>query len=190
MGLGATGSAGAPATIAVVTGSAAATRQLAFALGRVAAPGWVVLLDGPLGAGKTVFAQGLIAGLGYGGRVASPTFTLINEYDARLHVWHADLYRLDRATDFASIGGEDILDSPPGLAIVEWATKLGDSARGCAMHVEMSFVSAAAPDDRRRLVFHLGGERYAAALRVIAQWPVGNGEEQPDNPQPQDGAHG
>lgn len=176
-------------TITIVTGSAAATRQLALSLGRVAAPGWVVLLDGPLGAGKTVFAQGLIAGLGYGGRVASPTFTLINEYDACLHVWHADLYRLNEAMDFAAIGGEDILDSPPGLAIVEWATKLGDSDRGCAMHVEMSFVSAAAPDDRRRLVFRLGGECYTAARHVIEQWAVEHGVDHPDKARPQDGAH-
>jgi tRNA threonylcarbamoyladenosine biosynthesis protein TsaE len=175
--------------ITIVTGSAAATRQLALALGQIAAPGWVVLLDGPLGAGKTVFAQGLIAGLGYGGRVASPTFTLINEYDARLHVWHADLYRLDQATDFAAIGGEDILHSPPGLAIVEWATKLGDSDLGCAMHVEMSFVGAAAPDDRRRLVFCFGGQRYAAARHLLEQWPVDHGADPPDQAKPEDGAH-
>ena len=160
-----------------------------MALGRVAAPGWVLLLDGPLGAGKTVFAQGLIAGLGYGGRVASPTFTLINEYDARLHVWHADLYRLDEATDFAAIGGEDILESPPGVAIVEWATKLGHLDLGSAMHVELSFVSTAAPDNRRRLVFNLSTERYAAARHLLEQWVVDPVAGRSDKAKPEDGAH-
>jgi tRNA threonylcarbamoyladenosine biosynthesis protein TsaE len=162
------GSPGAP--LAVVTAAAEETRRLAFQLGSVAEAGWAVLLDGPLGAGKTVFAQGLIAGLGYAGRVASPTFTLINEYEGRLRVSHADLYRLDRAGDFAAIGGDELLEETAGVVVVEWAAKLGSAAPEDAMRVELAFAASAAPDDRRRLTFRVQGARYAAAVAVLERW--------------------
>ncbi|MCL2528225.1 MAG: tRNA (adenosine(37)-N6)-threonylcarbamoyltransferase complex ATPase subunit type 1 TsaE, partial [Defluviitaleaceae bacterium] len=85
------------------------TAELAADYGRNAAPGDIVCLCGPLGAGKTVFAQGFARGLGYEGRVTSPTFTIMQEYEGgRLPLYHFDLYRLEGgAGELEGIGYED-----------------------------------------------------------------------------------
>ena len=82
---------------AVSLRDAAATRRLGERLGRAAAPGDVIGLDGTLGAGKTCLVQGLARGLGVPRDVpvGSPTFTLLNEHRGRLPLYHADLYRLE-----------------------------------------------------------------------------------------------
>jgi tRNA threonylcarbamoyladenosine biosynthesis protein TsaE len=82
-------------------------------------------LEGNLGAGKTVFAKGLICGLGQPDPddVTSPSFTLINEYRLRFRVFHVDLYRLETRRDLNSLDLEEIF-AEPAIIIVEWAEKL------------------------------------------------------------------
>ena len=70
------------------------THELGRALGAAAEPGTVLALAGPLGAGKTLLAKGVAAGLGVVGVVNSPTFVLMNEHDGRLRLFHVDAYRL------------------------------------------------------------------------------------------------
>jgi tRNA threonylcarbamoyladenosine biosynthesis protein TsaE len=84
----------------------------------------VVLLTGELGAGKTVFAKGIAAGLGLEdvNQVCSPTFTLVNIYQAKCPVFHIDLYRLGKDSEIDDLGWEDYLEC--GVVIVEWAEKL------------------------------------------------------------------
>ncbi|MDR3690499.1 MAG: tRNA (adenosine(37)-N6)-threonylcarbamoyltransferase complex ATPase subunit type 1 TsaE [Fimbriimonas sp.] len=82
--------------------------------GRFAA-GDTVLIDGPLGAGKTTWVRGLMKGLGYAGIVRSPTFNLIQTFDTEPPVMHADLYRV---TGYEGIGIEDYLESH--LCLIEW----------------------------------------------------------------------
>ncbi|MEO0573867.1 MAG: tRNA (adenosine(37)-N6)-threonylcarbamoyltransferase complex ATPase subunit type 1 TsaE [Pseudomonadota bacterium] len=81
----------------------------------------LVLLDGELGAGKTTTARGLLRGLGYTGRVPSPTYTLLEPYDiSGLSVSHLDLYRLADASELEHIGWRDIAAS---LRLVEWSSR-------------------------------------------------------------------
>ncbi len=84
----------------------------------------VVLLKGELGAGKTIFAKGIAAGLGMKNvhQVCSPSYTLINIYQAKYPIFHVDLYRLRKNSEILDLGWEDYLGQ--GIIIVEWAEKI------------------------------------------------------------------
>jgi tRNA threonylcarbamoyladenosine biosynthesis protein TsaE len=84
----------------------------------------VVLLEGELGAGKTVFAKGIAAGLGVEDvhQVCSPSFTLVNIYQGKYPIFHIDLYRLEKNSEIQDLGWEDYLGQ--GVVIVEWAEKI------------------------------------------------------------------
>jgi tRNA threonylcarbamoyladenosine biosynthesis protein TsaE len=103
----------------------AATRALGAALGRAVDGPAVVALVGDLGAGKTSLAQGVGDGMGVPEDIVSPTFTLVAEYEGRLPLLHADVYRLE-AHELEHIGLEEQLERWPGLALVEWADRFPD----------------------------------------------------------------
>ena len=90
--------------------------------------GEILLLDGPLGAGKTVFVKGLATALGVDpDEVTSPSFTLVNPYDGRLPVFHIDLYRLDEGAPAAeAVDLEEMLSNERAVIIIEWAHRLGN----------------------------------------------------------------
>ena len=104
----------------------AETQALGCAEGARCAAGDVVALCGDLGAGKTQFVKGLVAGLGATSEVTSPTFTLIHEYDGgRLPVYHFDFYRLDSTAEAIALGLDEYLDGT-GVSVIEWADKFPD----------------------------------------------------------------
>ena len=98
------------------------TRRLGMALGRLLAPGDVVLLEGELGAGKTALTQGIGAGLGVQSVINSPTFTILKEYIGRLPLYHFDLYRIDSPEEVYALGFEDYFTGD-GVCVVEWAER-------------------------------------------------------------------
>ena len=153
-----------PPAVEVVTRSAAETRRLGARLGRRLRAGDVVLLEGDLGAGKTVFAQGVGDGLDVEGPVTSPTFALIHEHAGRTPLYHVDLYRLDGEADAAEIGLDEYLGGD-GVAVVEWATR----APGLVPpdHLAVRIDLGAGPQERR-LVFAARGARHAAVLAALA----------------------
>ena len=85
--------------------------------------GDVIAFFGGLGAGKTAFTRGVAAGLGCTGRVTSPTFTIVNEYDGPIPLFHFDMYRLSSEDELFDIGWEDYL-SRPGICAVEWSEQV------------------------------------------------------------------
>ncbi len=108
----------------------AQTLRLGGRTARGLAPGDVVLLQGDLGAGKTVFVRGVCRALGCDPRdVRSPSFTLVNVYEGRVKVNHVDLYRLETVEDVEGIGLEEVF-SPEAVALVEWAERLGAVPEG------------------------------------------------------------
>jgi tRNA threonylcarbamoyladenosine biosynthesis protein TsaE len=111
--------------------TAAIARRLVAEL----APGTVLALVGPLGAGKTAFVKGLAAGLGIPPReVVSPTFTLVHEHAADVPLFHADLYRLSGPEQVAELGLDDYA-ARGGILAVEWAERAGDALPAGALTV-------------------------------------------------------
>lgn len=108
----------------VTTHSPEETRDLAAGLVRELEPGSILALRGPLGSGKTCFAQGCGRGLGVEERyITSPTFVLVREYRGRLPFYHIDLYRLSPGPEIDLLGLEEYLDGE-GVTAIEWAEKL------------------------------------------------------------------
>jgi len=122
-----------------LTRSEEETATLARALGASLPEGSWVLLDGPLGAGKTAFVRGLAEGLGVDPRlVHSPTFTLVSEYAGGRGLVHVDLYRIGEPGELDELGLQDLRDSPVVVA-VEWADKLpaGLATGGCRVRIQV-----------------------------------------------------
>ena len=118
------------------THSAAETEALGEALAARLKGGDVVAYRGGLGMGKTAFTRGLARGLGYAGRVTSPTFTIVNEYMGRLPLFHFDMYRLGDSEELFDIGWEDYLDRG-GVCAVEWSENVSDALPQGTVYVEI-----------------------------------------------------
>jgi tRNA threonylcarbamoyladenosine biosynthesis protein TsaE len=137
-----------------LTRNAEETRALGKKLSRALKPGDAVSLTGPLGSGKTCLIQGLVRGLGFHGKVGSPSFVLVTEYPASIPVQHVDLYRLDGPSDLDSLGWEDLFDDHC-LTLVEW----GEKAEGrfpCSCRI---FLEQEGEDERRITVQFEDSER-------------------------------
>ncbi len=128
------------------TASEEETIALGERLARTLARGATVLLIGNLGAGKTTLAKGIVQGLGAApaDEVSSPTFTLIHEFGSPPAVYHVDLYRLDRARDAATLGLDELFDSP-ALVIVEWGERFPELMPPDRVEIQLR---ALAGDDR------------------------------------------
>ena len=97
------------------------TWQLGYDLGQQVQPGQVYTLIGDLGVGKTVFTQGLAAGLGIAEPVSSPTFTIVQVYEeGRIPFYHFDVYRIEDPEEMYEVGCEEYFTSG-GVCLVEWA---------------------------------------------------------------------
>tara|TARA_B100000131_G_C18047131_1_gene584880 strand:- start:344 stop:757 length:414 start_codon:yes stop_codon:yes gene_type:complete len=106
-----------------ITKNEESTFNLGLNYSKELVPGSVVGLIGDLASGKTTFVKGLLRGLEYDYDVTSPTFTLINEYDAKIKVFHIDFYRDSNSSRWDTIGLEEILNSN-GIVLIEWADLL------------------------------------------------------------------
>jgi tRNA threonylcarbamoyladenosine biosynthesis protein TsaE len=123
----------------VVTSSAAETETVGEHLGKRLQTGDVVLLTGELGAGKTTFVRGVTRGVGSAAPVASPTFQLVRVYAGRVQLAHVDLYRVEKLSELADLGLEELTEQ--GAVVIEWGDRL---EVGSAALIEIE---------------HLGGER-------------------------------
>ena len=148
-----------------VTTTAQTVEQTQAVAARVAAllcPGDVVTLSGDLGAGKTTWTRGLATALGIpANAVTSPTFTLLHEYrGGRLPVYHADAYRLTRATDADDIGLTDVLNAGDGVVVVEWAGNIAGSLPDERLEITLEDTG----NDTRRITIRGVGDRWANLL--------------------------
>jgi len=140
------------------------TREIGRELGRLLQAGDVLCLEGELGTGKTVLAQGLAEGVGVTDPVTSPSFTLIHEHQGRLPFYHVDLYRLSpNETD--SLGLEQYL-SDDGAVVVEWAERLPAEACPDCLRVRLRYLVEA---DSREIAISACGDRAADLLCRFTQ---------------------
>lgn len=111
----------------VTSTSDRATKELGARVARVLDPGSVIALVGPLGAGKTCFVQGMARGMDVPKNVfvRSPSFTLVNQYEGEMPLYHVDFYRLDESASLDDLGLDELFEGG-GVTVVEWADKFMD----------------------------------------------------------------
>ncbi len=157
--------------LAITTTSPDETRILGAALAPTLIPGDVVSLSGDLGAGKTVFVQGVAGALGVTRPVTSPTFTIMHEYEGRYPILHLDVYRLDSFQEVLDLGFEELLD-PAAIILIEWGEAVAPLLPVTRLEVDI-FRSADpyAENDRRVLFKARGGDwrRKLEAMRAGAE---------------------
>jgi tRNA threonylcarbamoyladenosine biosynthesis protein TsaE len=115
----------------------AATARLGAALAKVARPGDVIMLSGPLGVGKTALARGLIEALGHEGEVPSPSFAIVQPYEELdPPVFHVDLYRIEDPSEIEELGLDSAADA---VLLLEWPERAGEAVWPEALSLSLEF---------------------------------------------------
>lgn len=129
-------------------------------------PGAVIALTGPLGAGKTFLVRAIAEGLKIADSrlVSSPTFVLIQEYPARLPIYHFDAYRLQTPEQFGDLGVHEYF-AGAGVCLVEWA----DRVEGCLPDEYLSIAISVTGEKSRSLEIHGKGARYEVLLQELKE---------------------
>jgi tRNA threonylcarbamoyladenosine biosynthesis protein TsaE len=137
------------------------TRALGERIGRAAEAGDVLLLSGELGAGKTLFVQGIARGLGYQGPVSSKSFVILGQYAGRVTLYHADLYRLEDPEQVQELGLDEI--TADGVLAVEWPER----AEWVLPEERLLIRFEVTGEETRRLHLEPRGERADALARAL-----------------------
>lgn len=148
-----------PNTLDFISHSEIQTRRLGARLAAILSPGDVVALVGDLGSGKTRWVQGMCQGLDVTDPVSSPTFTLVNEYQGRIPIYHIDFYRLTDASETLSFGLEDYLYDD-GVSLIEWADRAEALLPASRLTIELYYLE----ETKRRVVMRPHGDRFSKLL--------------------------
>ena len=145
----------------------AATRALGARLAQVIEPGLLIYLHGDLGSGKTTLARGLLRGLGYEGRVKSPTYALVELYTvSRLNLYHFDFYRFRDPKEWRDAGFSENF-SGSSVCLVEWPEKAAGLLPVADVEIAFEFAG-----DGRDLEIRAGTESGKACLNRLMQMPL------------------
>jgi len=151
-----------------VSHSVGQSQRIGLVLGKLAQPGDIILLVGELGAGKTTLTKGIAEGLGVAGYVNSPTFTLVNEYQGRLPMYHLDCYRLESGQEALDFGLEEYLYGE-GLTVIEWPERIAEVLPAENLTMKLSPLS----ETKRSLRLEPVGERYIALVNEFKKQAFG-----------------
>lgn len=150
----------------ITTRSESETLFLGKMLGGMLKPGDLVTLNGDLGAGKTCLARGVGSGLDVAGRVKSPSFALVNEYEGRIPLYHMDVYRLDNPAEIEDLGYEEYFYGT-GATLVEWAERISSYLPEQRLDIMISKVPN--DEDTRKITLSPRGERYEKMARELVE---------------------
>jgi len=150
-------------TASVTTASAGATRAIGAGIARLLLPGDVVLLVGPLGAGKTTLVQGVVAALSGERAATSPTFTLAHSYATIPPVTHVDLWRLEHMQEVVDLALEEVLDEGE-VVLAEWGDAAEPLYGSDALVVRLSWGPT---DDERTITVEGRGPSWASRLPLL-----------------------
>lgn len=148
----------------IITNSPGQTTELARLAGKLAKPGTVLVLAGPLGAGKTSFVQGLAKGLGIPDVVNSPTYTIVKEYRGRLPLYHFDLYRLEDPDELWDLGLEEYFASG-GVCALEWGERAAEMLPREHLHIRLELMG----EFQRALFLRASGERHNELVKELME---------------------
>jgi tRNA threonylcarbamoyladenosine biosynthesis protein TsaE len=143
-----------------------ASLEFGRSIGEGLEAGDVVALWGELGAGKTLLTRGIARGLGIPAevRITSPTFTFINEYDGRLHLYHLDLYRISHPDELDTLPWREALYGA-GVAVVEWPDRLGELVPAERLDILLEITG----DATRTFTIDPCGDKYRHWLDFLTQ---------------------
>ena len=136
-----------------VSHSTQETEQFGEEVAKSLRGGDVLAFTGSLGMGKTAFTRGIARGLGCRGRVTSPTFTIVNEYDGKIPLFHFDMYRLGSSDELFDIGWDDYL-ARGGVCAVEWSERVSDALPDDTIYVD---IARGEEDENTRTITVTGG---------------------------------
>lgn len=152
-------------TISVTTHSADETAALGRRIGEACTPGYVILLSGELGTGKTCLIGGIASGLSVAEYTFSPSFVLVREYHGRLMLFHMDFYRIESPEEAADLGIEEYLYGE-GVCAIEWAERATGLLPDEHLLIELEYVSNA--EESRSVRITACGTRYEILLQQLS----------------------
>ena len=146
-----------------VTHSPEETAHLAGTIGKIIREGTVICLDGELGVGKTLFVRAVARTLGVESDVTSPTFNLMNIYEAACPIVHFDLYRITSEEELEDIGFYEYAEATEGIVLIEWAEKFPDAMPADHLSVRIEALN----DEERQFAFVAKGKKSRALLEEL-----------------------
>lgn len=136
--------------------------QLGAKIAAILRPGLIIFLNGNLGAGKTTFARGILRGLGYQGKVKSPTYNLVELYNfSRLYFYHFDFYRFDDPIEWEEAGFREYFNKN-SICLVEWPEKVGKLLPKADIQISINVIETA-----RNIEIQAGTE---AGRQCLNEW--------------------
>ncbi|SHH36152.1 tRNA (adenosine(37)-N6)-threonylcarbamoyltransferase complex ATPase subunit type 1 TsaE [Tepidibacter thalassicus] len=137
------------------------TKEIGYKLGKLLNKGNVVCLIGDLGAGKTTITQSIAKGLGVDDYITSPTFTIVNEYEGRVPLYHFDVYRISSSEEMYEIGFEEYIYGQ-GVCIIEWANLIEDILPDNYLKLELNY-----KEDGREMILIPFGQEYEKIVKEL-----------------------
>ncbi|HBF4284418.1 tRNA (adenosine(37)-N6)-threonylcarbamoyltransferase complex ATPase subunit type 1 TsaE [Clostridioides difficile] len=137
------------------------TREIGYKLGKLLKEGSVICLVGDLGAGKTTMTQSLADSLGIEDYITSPTFTIINEYEGKIPLYHFDVYRIGSSDEMYDIGYDEYVNSN-GICIIEWANLIEDILPKEYLNIELKYKA-----EGREMILTPKGEFYKEIVEEL-----------------------